>query len=79
MDAEKAMAERLIEREWVERTISEPEALEIDPARPDVLRAFRRIPEHGNRFLRVAYIRVGDVLKVVTAFFDRSMQRRRRK
>jgi hypothetical protein len=76
--AEAMLAERLIKREWVERTIAEPEALEVDPTRPNVFRAFRRIPEHGDRYLRVAYVQVGDRLKVVTVFFDRGMQRRQR-
>jgi hypothetical protein len=75
--AEDMLVERKIDRAWVVATISDPESIEPDPARPGVLRAFRRIPEHGNRFLRVAYVSTGDTMRVVTVFFDRKRRRQR--
>jgi hypothetical protein len=73
--AEEMLVERNIDRAWVAATISDPEAIEPDPIRPGVMRAFRRIPEHGNRSLRVAYVATGDTIRVVTAFFDRKRRR----
>ena len=69
--AEDMLVERRLEREWIEKTIAEPEELEHDPRRPGVLRAFRRIPERGNRVLRVVYVSAQQHVRVVTAFFDR--------
>jgi hypothetical protein len=65
------LIERNIERTWVETTIASPESVEADPERPEVLRAYRRIPEHGGRFLRVVYALAGDSVRIVTVFFDR--------
>jgi hypothetical protein len=67
--------ERQIERAWVEQTIFNPEILEPDSYRPGVRRAFRRIPERGDRYLRVAYVEVGDAIKVITLFLDRGKRR----
>jgi hypothetical protein len=73
--AETMMAERGIKEEWVRTTIVEPEATESDPTQHDVRRAFRAIPESGNRILRVVYASLGDTIRVVTAFFDRGRKR----
>jgi hypothetical protein len=67
--AETMMAERGIREEWIKATIAEPQATEPDPTRLDVQRAFRTIPENGNRVLRVVYASLGDTIRVVTAFF----------
>ncbi|MBV8823695.1 MAG: DUF4258 domain-containing protein [Hyphomicrobiales bacterium] len=73
--AETMMAERGIKQEWIKTTIAEPDTTGPDPARPDVRRAFRMIPENGNRTLRVVYATIGDTVRVVTAFFDRGRRR----
>ena len=73
--AEDMLAERRIERAWVDQTIYDPEIVETDPRRPDVKRAFRRIAERGNRFLRVAYVETENQIRVVTLFFDRRRRR----
>jgi len=64
------LAERVIETAWVELTIREPEGVEPDPVRPGVTLAFRRIPERGTRFLRVAYVEETQAIRIVTVFFD---------
>ncbi len=74
--AEDMLIERGIDRAWVEATVQEPDAKEPDPKHPGVLRAFRRIPERGNRTLRVVYASVGDSLRVLTVFFDRKRRQR---
>jgi len=65
------LAERRIQRTWIELTIRKPESIEPDPNRPHLLRAFRRVPERGGLWLRVIYESAGDTAKVITAFFDR--------
>ncbi|HXW24094.1 MAG TPA: DUF4258 domain-containing protein [Xanthobacteraceae bacterium] len=73
--AETMMTERGIKEDWVKATIAEPEATESDPSQPNLSRAFRTIPEYGNRVLRVVYASVGDTIRVVTVFFDRARRR----
>jgi len=68
--AETVVAERAIERRWVERTIREPNFVERDPTRGTV-NAFRSIPEHGGRILRVTYVNDGTRVRIITVFFDR--------
>jgi hypothetical protein len=69
--AEDMLAERRIERTWVESTVRETENVESDPTKPNLLRAYRRIPERSGLWLRVVYEPVDDVMKIVTMFFDR--------
>ena len=70
--ARAMLAERRIEEAWVERTIEAPEAIEQDRVDPRLEHCLRRIPEHGDRVLRVVVAnRAGDSARVVTAFFDR--------
>ena len=69
-----AMEERLIPREWVESTVAEPDLRTLDPNDPEVERFFRRIPERGDRVLRVAVNTHVAPWRVVSVFFDRSMR-----
>ncbi|MBI2714924.1 MAG: DUF4258 domain-containing protein [Rhizobiales bacterium] len=73
--AELMLAERGIERAWVERTVNEPETIESDPVRDDIYRAFRAIPERNGRVLRVVYATSGEQIRIITAFFDRTRRR----
>ena len=66
-----AMEERLISREWVESTVTEPALRTPDPNDPEVERFFRRIPGHGDRVLRVAVNTRAIPWRVVSVFFDR--------
>ena len=72
--AEEMLAERNIERAWVERTIRDPEEVENDE-RPGAVRAYRAIPERDGRVLRVVYSKSSDEIRVITAFFDRAKRR----
>lgn len=69
--ARDALAKRHIALEWVERAFDAPEATEADPVDPDLEHRLARIPEWGNRVLRV--IINGKTLppRIVTVFFDR--------
>ena len=73
--AETALREREIKPEWVQRVRETPMRLEQDPIVPQRTRAFGRIQEFGDRWLRVVYETEGDVVAVVTAFFDRNAER----
>jgi len=73
--ADDMLVERNVERDWVFDAIRRPDFVESDPNRPEVKRAFRRIPERENRILRVAYVESADSIRVVTLFFDRGKRR----
>lgn len=68
------MTERSISIEWVEIVVGGPELRMSDPNDSQVERFYRRIPEHGNRVLRVAVNTHVAPWRVVTVFFDRSMR-----
>lgn len=69
--ATEMAAERAIKEAWIRETLHSPTRVENDPRIGGRKRAFRRIPEFGNRWLRVAYVEETDVIRVLTAFFDR--------
>ena len=72
--AAHVMEERSIPKEWVESAVAEPALRTPDPDSTDVERFFRRIPEHGDRVLRVAVNTRVAPWRVVSVFFDRSMR-----
>ena len=69
--ARDALEKRKIELVWAELVIDSPEATEADPVDPDLEHRLARIPERGDRVLRVIVNRSAAPLRVVTAFFDR--------
>ena len=71
------MAERRIQPDWVARAIEEPEYVRADPMQPDAVRAFRRIAEFGDRWLRAVYVDRSGARVVVTASWDRDAEKRR--
>jgi len=72
--ARRALAEREIPIEWVERTLNGPELSLPDPNNAMIERRFRRIPEFGGRVLRVAVNTTVEPKRVVSVFFDRKMK-----
>jgi hypothetical protein len=72
--AKAVITERSISTEWLERVFSRPEKLDVDPDDPDLKHAFGRIPEHGNRVLRVVYNGSVRPITIVTVYFDRRMR-----
>ena len=67
------LKERTITPQWVDRTVSSPERTED---REDGTRHFlRRIPERGNRWLRVIVNMDVEPPKAVTVFFDRRVRK----
>lgn len=69
--ARDALENRKIELAWVERVIDFPERTEADAVDPDMEHRLGRVPEWGNRVLRVIVNRSTEPLRIVTAFFDR--------
>ena len=72
--AREAMAERLIRLHWIERVVNAPELRTDDPTDPEVERFFGRVPERGDRVLRVAVNTRVEPWRVVSVFFDRDMR-----
>jgi hypothetical protein len=73
--ADDMIIERAINRAWIQATIDAPDSIEPDPKRPGVLLAFRKMSERGGRILRVAHVRTGTRVRVLTVFFDRARRR----
>lgn len=72
--AENMLAERRIDRSWVEMALAEPDWVEPDP-KPDRKRAFRAIARAGGRILRVVFTETAGEFRIVTVFFDRNAKR----
>jgi hypothetical protein len=68
---------RGIEGGWIEETLRSPAIERQDPNDGSLTQAFRRIPESGDRWLRVVYRMENQTHVVITAFFDRNQERRR--
>jgi hypothetical protein len=62
--------ERSLRLDWIERTVREPDFIRPDPV-PPAVQAFKAIPEHGARILRVVFVEETDNIRIITAFFDR--------
>ena len=60
-----------IKLEWIERTLENPDHQET--VSPFEKRLWKRIPEFGNRYLRVVVNPVNKV--IITAFFDRGFKK----
>ncbi|CAA2099278.1 hypothetical protein MBUL_00066 [Methylobacterium bullatum] len=74
--ADQRLARRGLDREWIERTIRQPDFLEPDPDHPERVRAYRSLPECDGRVLRVIYEDASVEIQVITAFLDRNRTRR---
>ncbi len=74
LHAQHVMEERGISSEWVERAVAAPERRIRDPYDETVERFFIRVPERGDRVLRVAVNTRVHPWRVVSTFFDRSMR-----
>jgi hypothetical protein len=72
---EDMLEERGIARDWVQRTINLSD--ETEEHDDDTCHYLKRIPEFGNRWLRVIVNVNRQPKKGVTAFFDRRLRRKR--
>jgi hypothetical protein len=72
--AATTVRERDIRPAWIDITLTSPELIKPHPEDPALRYAFRRIPEHGDRVLRVIYNADTNPVTIVTAYFDRTMK-----
>ena len=70
--ARTMMAERMIEEDWVVDTVNNPDFTEVKL--DDEKHYLKRIPEAGEKILRVIINPTGNPPRVVTVFFDRRVQ-----
>jgi hypothetical protein len=70
------LRERGILPAWVSFVLEAPEATEPDKVDPALCHALRRIPDHGNRVLRIVHDPRCSPVRIVTLFFDRKASRR---
>jgi hypothetical protein len=68
------MAQRGIGVNQIAQTLAHPTRTELDREDPELRHAIRRF---GRRFLRVVYNHVVRPPRIVTAFFDRRLRRKR--
>ncbi|WP_446397648.1 DUF4258 domain-containing protein [Coleofasciculus sp. E1-EBD-02] len=69
--ARARMLERNIQQEWIERTLSNPDLLELDSEDSTKRHAFKTIPEYGDRVLRVIYNPNYKPWIIISVYFDR--------
>jgi len=69
--ARDALKKRQIRIVWMEQALTAPEVTEADPVDADLEHRLARIPEFGNRVLRVIVGAKRTPPHVVTVFFDR--------
>lgn len=65
--------ERMIRREWVDKTIKSAD--KIEDYEDGTRHYIRQIPEYGNRWLRVVVNMDADPNRAITTFFDRRLRR----
>jgi hypothetical protein len=69
--ARDALEKRRIALSWMERAFNVPEVTEPDAVDPDLEHRLARIPEQGDRVLRVIVNGKKTPPHIVTVFFDR--------
>ena len=74
--AEAVVANRGIKAEWIEAALEVPESTHPDPEDGELQHVLRKIPEFGNRVLRVVFNQTKSPAVIVTAYFDRTMKGR---
>jgi hypothetical protein len=68
------LEEREISEEWVRRVIEHPAVQHADTSDRALVHALGAIPERDGRALRVIYNHDVEPVRVVTAYFDRTMR-----
>jgi hypothetical protein len=68
------LQEREIKLEWLERILQHPQLILPDSSNPELTHALGRIPEFGDRVLRVVYNHIESPWRVVTLYFDRTQR-----
>ena len=74
--ASEVILEREIKIQWIDLTLNSPEFIEKDSEDEELEHRFRRIKENGNRVLRVVLNTARKPIRLVTVYFDRTMEKR---
>lgn len=69
------MAKRQLQRDWIERVVEQPEAVEDDEFDDELEHRLGKVPELANRVLRVIVTK-SDPMRVVTMHLDRRMKKK---
>lgn len=74
--ATEVILEREIKFQWIDLTLNDPTITQSDPEDPELEHYFRRIEDCGNRVLRVVFNKTTKPIRIVTVYFDRTMEKR---
>jgi Domain of unknown function (DUF4258) len=69
------LKERGIQLEWLERILLNPVQQHVDLTDPALNHAIGPIAENGDRLLRIIYNDTVKPLRIVTAYFDRTLRK----
>jgi hypothetical protein len=69
--AEVKLQERGLRLSWVERAVRNPAWTEPEPRDPTAQRRFSPVPKFGGCILRVVCVETENMIRVITATFDR--------
>ena len=72
--ARDVIEERQISIDWLERVLGNPTLIESSTTDPELESRFAKIPEFGDRVLRVIVNTVVVPERVVSVYFDRKMK-----
>ena len=72
--ARDRLSAREISMEWVQRVLEHPAVVEPDAEDIELEHRMGRIRENGDRVLRVLIKKNTSPVRVITAFFDRTMR-----
>ena len=72
--ARDVIEERQISLDWLERVLVRPTLIEVSATDPELESRFARIPELGDRVLRVVVNTQVVPERVVSVYFDRKMK-----
>jgi hypothetical protein len=72
--ARDMMDERQISESWIERVVASPLLIEASTIDPELESRFARIPEYGDRVLRVVVNTQVVPERIVSVYFDRKMK-----
>ena len=72
--AETVINERGIKPDWLERILQHPTQQMADAADSELKHAIGAIAENDNRILRVVYNDNVKPLRIITAYFDRTLR-----
>jgi Domain of unknown function (DUF4258) len=73
--AETMLKERGIQLQWLERILLNPVQQHMDLTDPALNHAIGPIAENGDRLLRIIYNDTVKPLRIVTAYFDRTLRK----